>query len=203
MPETPSEIPNNWKVEQAKNFLMPGLYEQVMKEYPWIKIEPYPWRQVNVIISYNWKDVKIWPRMWKVTVDEIRDLFGEPTSPQKQIDVSWGFNISRISTRALEYLERCCDIFPTVAKYDGKPWIWIRFKEGYSAYIRAENWEQWNVNGWFVLASYVMKTELLSPWKWRGAPFILQNTWDDWIKETITIYRTDIWFNPQTGTISN
>lgn len=203
MPEIPSETPNNWKVDQAKNFLMPGLYEQVMKEYPWININPTPWRQVNITISYNGKEVKIWPRIWRVTVEEIRELLGEPTSPQKGVDMNWGFNISRIDTKALNYLDRCCTLFNTKAEYDNKPWVWVRLNDGYAAYIKADNWQEGIVYEWFVLASYVMKTKLLLVWKWRGAPFVLENTWDDWAKETITIYQINSWYNPKTNTIWN
>ncbi len=120
MSEAQNENPVDWKTERVKNALEPWLYEQLLKDYPWIKIESAPTKQAQATISYNWKQVSFWPRMWTIKLSEVREQLGEPVpSSQKKIEYSPWFSLNRIDTKALNALDRCCNLRNSMGN-DGK-----------------------------------------------------------------------------------
>lgn len=53
MSELQQENPDAWKVEKAKKDFDPGVYDQILKEYPGIQVDPHPGRKEKPIVTYN------------------------------------------------------------------------------------------------------------------------------------------------------
>lgn len=118
----------NPEVEKLKNKFEPGTYEQIMKDYPWIKITVAPIQSVQVVLTMGDKSHVIWPRLMRVTIGEVRELLWPPkpinTPEIKPMDL--GFGPRNISDQQKDILNSFWIQISTYLDKEGKPWIRLR-----------------------------------------------------------------------------